>query len=542
MGLLLDLIRRWFAPKTQPTPRALPSPAVIEDRDPDPDPDPAHDSDSARNFDPTPPLSTAALPWLMPVADSRAVEEPPVDPPVAVVAAPVVAAVAPPADVPPGAADADADARPLGLASDLGSRLGGDWGSVATGLAARDGLDASPLEATAADPADTALPGDPALRAARRAARGAAIAQRRQERAEAGAERRRTEIRFLGRGVSAALNDRQGDRAKLARAGLPPLDSPAELAGRLEISIPRLRWLAFHAEVATRVHYVSFEVAKKGGGTRRLSAPHRSLAQAQRWIWREIVARLPTEDQAHGFIPGRSIVTNALAHSGRAVVVNLDLAGFFPAIGFRRVRAVFERVGYSPAIATILGLLCTEAPRRTVTFEGTTCHVATGPRGLPQGACTSPGLANQVARRLDRRLGGLASKLGATYTRYADDLTFSGGSDLDPRVGPLLALVRRIAASEGFTVNEAKTRVLRPSTAQVVTGLVVNDRPGVARAEVRRLRAILHRARVEGLDAQNRDARPDFRAWLLGKIAFVAMARPDVGARLLAAYRAIESA
>jgi retron-type reverse transcriptase len=159
---------------------------------------------------------------------------------------------------------------------------------------------------------------------------------------------------------------------------------------------------------------------------------------------------------------------------------------------------------------------------------------------LPQGACTSPGLSNQVARRLDRRLTGLAAKLGLTYTRYADDLTFSGDDALEKRVGYLMARVRHIAQDEGFTVNESKTRVLRRSTAQMVTGLVVNDRPGVRRDEVRRIRAILHRARTAGLDSQNRENLPDFRAWLRGKIAFVRMARPEAGDRLLAELDRLE--
>ncbi len=221
--------------------------------------------------------------------------------------------------------------------------------------------------------------------------------------------------------------------------------------------------------------------------------------------------------------------------------MNLDLEGFFPSIGFPRVRKVFERLGYSPAIATVLALICTECPRRTVILDGVTYHVATGPRGLPQGACTSPGLSNQVARRLDRRLTGLAAKLGLTYTRYADDLTFSGGIELEGRIGYLMARVRHIAEAEGYRVNESKTRVQRRNTAQTVTGLVVNDRPGVARSEVRRIRAILHRARTEGLERQNRANVPDFRAWLLGKIAFIRMARPELGDRLLADLHALTS-
>jgi RNA-directed DNA polymerase len=181
-----------------------------------------------------------------------------------------------------------------------------------------------------------------------------------------------------------------------------------------------------------------------------------------------------------------------------------------------------------------LALLCTECPRKIVEYDGKKYHVALGPRGLPQGACTSPGLSNQVARRLDRRLWGLATKLGLNYTRYADDITFSGGTEFNARVGYLMARVRHIADEEGFTVNPKKTRVQRRNTAQRVTGLVVNEQPSVGRKEIRRLRAILHRARTQGLDAQNRDGRPHFRAWLQGKIAYVAMVRPDVGARLRA--------
>ena len=149
------------------------------------------------------------------------------------------------------------------------------------------------------------------------------------------------------------------------------------------------------------------------------------------------------------------------------------------------MRSVFHRLGYSPAVATILALLCTECPRRQVVYDGQTYFVASGPRGLPQGACTSPALSNQVARRLDKRLGGLARKLDLTYTRYADDLTFSGGATLSERVGYLMARVRHLAEDEGFAVNEKKSRVLRRNTAQLVTGLVVNDRPGVRRREVR---------------------------------------------------------
>jgi retron-type reverse transcriptase len=386
---------------------------------------------------------------------------------------------------------------------------------------------------------DVSAPSAPS-RAALLEKRNAKVAERRAARAAEVAHRRATDIVFLGRGVSSRLGDRTSDVDRLRAAGLPVMSTPADVARALGLSIPRVRWLAFHAEVATRIHYVQFQVPKKSGGSRTLSAPHQHLATAQRWILKSILARLSADPAAHGFLPQRSIVTNARPHAGRAVVINLDLEAFFPSIEFPRVRKLFERLGYSPAVATILALLCTECPRREVLYSGTRYFVATGPRGLPQGACTSPALSNRVARRLDRRLSGLAVKLGAIYTRYADDITFSGDTDIAQKIGYLLARVRHIASDEGFAVNESKTRVQRRNRAQMVTGLVVNDMPALPRAEVRRLRAILHRARSEGIAAQNRHNRPNFMAWLEGKIAFIAMVRPELGAKLKAELKGLQ--
>ncbi|MBY0523500.1 MAG: reverse transcriptase family protein [Gemmataceae bacterium] len=391
----------------------------------------------------------------------------------------------------------------------------------------------------AAQAGESAVQAERARRTEIKKQKKAEAADRKKRRAEAIVQRHATDIVFLGRGVSARLGERTSDGEKLKSLDLPMLQTPAELASALGIGVPRLRWLAFHAEVARRVHYVGFTVPKKSGGTRTLSAPHRSLAAAQEWILRNILDRLPVEASAHGFVIGRGTLTNANLHVGRAILVNMDLQDFFPSIGFPRVRSVFQRLGYSPAVATVLALLCTECPRRPVEYDGQSYHVAIGPRGLPQGACTSPALSNQVARRLDRRLHGLALTLGVTYTRYADDLTFSGAAEFNARVGYLMARIRHIAEDECFAVNARKSRVLRRNTAQRVTGLVVNDKPGIGRQEVRRLRAILHRAAKEGLEQQNREGRPNFTAWLHGKIAYVSMVRPDLGARFQAQLHAI---
>jgi len=228
-------------------------------------------------------------------------------------------------------------------------------------------------------------------------------------------------------------------------------------------------------------------------------------------------------------VPGRSTKTNALPHVKRAVVVNMDLKDFFPTIVFPRVKGIFRSLGYSPAVATVFALIATESPRREVEYDGRRWHVAIGPRALPQGACTSPALSNLAARTLDARYAGLAAKLGWTYTRYADDLTFSGDTLIpkgqkDPRsVAWLLARTRHIAEDEGFAMNEKKIRVQRRNTAQIVTGIVVNEKASVPRAERRRVRAMAHRAKTKGGVDLN---------VLHGWLAYIAMVDPERGAKM----------
>jgi len=392
--------------------------------------------------------------------------------------------------------------------------------------------------------ADAAVQADRAQREEIKKQKKAEAEERKRKHREAVEHRKRTDIIFLGRGVSRGLADRRANVEKLQQAGLPVMATPADVANAMKLEVSRLRWLAYHTEAATRTHYVRFTVAKKSGGTRELAAPHRELAATQEWVLREVLSKVATHDAAHGFVPTRSTLTNATPHVGRAVVVNADLKDFFPTITFPRVKGVFQQLGYSPAVATVLALLCTESPRRVVTYAGQRFEVATGPRALPQGACTSPAISNLVARRLDSRLTGIAEKLGWTYTRYADDLTFSAdteGDDPNTQVGYLLARVRHITQEEGFAVNEKKTRVLRRNHRQSVTGIVVNARPAVPRKTVRRLRAILHRAKSEGLAAQNRDDHPNFEGWVQGMIAYVQMVNPQQGEKLAAALAEIKS-
>ena len=386
---------------------------------------------------------------------------------------------------------------------------------------------------------DKALADKAAERAAKKAEKKAEAAERLQRRIADVVKRKAEDILYLGPGVSGLLSDRRSHIEVLQQRGLPVLSTPADVARALNLPVPELRWLCYHAEATPKPHYVYFEIPKRSGGKRLLAAPQPKLAQAQAWVLHNVLEKLATEAVAHGFIKGRSTVTCAAPHVGRDVVVNLDLSDFFPTIGFGRVRGVFRRLGYSPAVATIFALLCTEAPRTPVLFEGKRNYVAVGPRALPQGACTSPAISNQIARKLDRRLAGMGKKHGFAYTRYADDLTFSAARGKREAVAMLLARVRHVVTEEGFAINPKKGRIQRSGRRQLVTGIVVNQKPSVPREEVRLLRSILHHARTTGLEAQNREALPHWEAHLRGRIAYVHMVDPGRAAKLQAAFDAV---
>lgn len=352
---------------------------------------------------------------------------------------------------------------------------------------------------------------------------------------------RQADFRYLGADVSYRLGD-AGVPQRVREAGLPALETPHDLCRNLGVLPARLKWLSYHAEVVESCHYVHYEIPKRDGTKRSISAPRPHTAACQRWILRNLLSLVPTHTAAHGFVTGRSITTGAGEHVGRQCVVHFDLKDFFPTITFPRVRGLFESFGYSPRIASILALLCTESPREKVTRKTGIVWQACGPRCLPQGACTSPAISNLVSRSLDRRLTGLARSLGGwQYTRYADDLTFSADKEASQQIGYLMHRVRGITNDERFQINESKTRVQRRSQRQLVTGLVVNDRVAVPRKTVRRLRSILHHARTEGLEAQNREGHDDFEGWLTGMIGHVTAADPQRGRAMMSELNEIRA-
>jgi hypothetical protein len=292
-------------------------------------------------------------------------------------------------------------------------------------------------------------------------------------------------------------------------------------------------------------HYHYHWVSKRSGGARLVEAPKSRLKAVQRRILHGIVDRVPPHDAAHGFRAARSIATFAAPHVGKRVVLRVDLQDFFPSIRRRRVIGIFLAAGYALPVAVALGNLCTnsvpddlwsDAPRGAWDHDGERLRRLYQQPHLPQGAPTSPGIANLAAYGLDVRLSALARTAAAAYTRYADDLVFSGGEDLRRSARSFLGLVSAIVEDEGFAVHHRKCRVMPASACQRAAGLVLNARLNVPRGEYELLKAILTNSARAAPDDQNRAGVPDFRSHLLGRIAHVAAIHPQRGAKLRAIF------
>jgi hypothetical protein len=318
---------------------------------------------------------------------------------------------------------------------------------------------------------------------------------------------------------------------------LPAITKVKQLAEQLKLTIPQLRQLCYHREAATDLNYTRFEIPKRSGGMRPIWAPRPLLKNSQRWILENILERLLVHGAAHGFLMGRSIATNAAQHTNSEILIKLDIKEFFPTISWRRVKGVFRKAGYREQVATLLALLCTEAPREIVERQGKNYFVAMGTRCLPQGAPTSPALTNALCLRLDKRLTGIANKFGWRYSRYADDMAFSlpVGHKGEPNITAVLGSIQRVIGEEGFDLNRAKTHIVRRGAVQEVTGLVVNNNgvPRVKRETKRQMRAALHNLKTgKGLKEGESINR------LKGYAAYIAMTEKELGMQLLREFNA----
>ncbi len=338
------------------------------------------------------------------------------------------------------------------------------------------------------------------------------------------------------------------------RAALPLPDLPtvADLAAWLGVPTGELDWFADRWRIeslplTSLQHYHYRWVAKRSGGWRLIEIPKARLRAIQRQLLQGLLDHVPVHPAAHGFRRGHSCVTHAALHAGQRVVIRMDLKNFFPSVQAARIHALFTRLGYSPSVAGTLARLCVNrTPAAALREHDIDQSMPWGERQqlrsphLPQGSPCSPALANLCAWRLDVRLTALAASMGAVYSRYADDLAFSGGRALERASERFHVRVAAIAIEEGFLINTRKTRLMRVGTRQQLTGVVVNRHPNLARGDFDLLKAILSNCVRHGPATQNRDHHPQFKSFLEGKVGWVTMLNPARGARLRILLDAID--
>jgi RNA-directed DNA polymerase len=253
---------------------------------------------------------------------------------------------------------------------------------------------------------------------------------------------------------------------RLRLFGLPLLTSLQSLAEETHLS----KGLLFRLCKFSEKHYARYEIPKASGGSRVICAPSGQMKAVQAWILRTILEKIPVSREATAFVRGKGILENIRPHKGNRFFLCMDIEDFFPSITLDRVQEIFRRAGYDGFISYALASLCT-------------CG-----RRLPQGGVTSPVISNIVCKRLDKRISRYVGKRDITYTRYADDMTFSAMSA--QRLASIESFVAYIIRDEGFVVNVAKTRLLGPRQSRRITGLVVSHEGiGVGRQVERLLRA-----------------------------------------------------
>ena len=331
---------------------------------------------------------------------------------------------------------------------------------------------------------------------------------------------------------------------------IPSIESIAALARWLHLDPIDLEWFADlkglgRNNIDSRLtHYHYRVLAKQSGNIRLIESPKPRLKQLQRKILAQILDLIPPHPAVHGFIKGRSIKTFVAPHTGQSVVLKIDLQDFFSSIRAARIQTIFRTAGYPESVADRLGGICTNAVPRSLwsnAFNIDPMHlkeirVMYSRPHLPQGAPTSPALANLCAYCMDCRLDGLARSVGAQYTRYADDLAFSGGDLSESRAIRFSTHIAAIAHEEGFNVNHRKTRIMPQGVRQYLAGLVTNQHPNVIRRDVDILKAILTNCIRFGPDSQNRNSHPHFRLHLEGRISFVQSINPAKETRLRALF------
>mgnify|MGYP000148827980 CR=1 FL=1 len=247
--------------------------------------------------------------------------------------------------------------------------------------------------------------------------------------------------------------------------------------------------------------YYIFKIKKKSGGERTIMAPYDTFGELLRYFNVVLQTVFTPHPNATGFVLGKSIATGAQMHIGKNYVYNIDLKDFFHSFERKRVKWMFTQAPFnlSEPLAFLLASLCTHP----IEIERQTRII------LPQGAPTSPTLTNILSYALDKKLSGLAKRFGATYSRYADDITFSSNKSIFKKEA-FLSELQRIITSQGLTINEKKTRLQEKEYRQEVTGLIVNEKVNTYRRYVKQLRMWLYYIETYGYKKAEKIFRQDY--------------------------------
>lgn len=286
-------------------------------------------------------------------------------------------------------------------------------------------------------------------------------------------------------------------------------------------------------------HYSYYLIKKKKGGSRRIVAPYKNLKFMQSWIKENILDKVHSSQHATGFIRGKSILNNAKNHENSNVILNLDLRNFFETITEKRVYGIFSSLGYAKNLSVEFAKICTaqisegkyeDIPTKEQEYFN---EIYSQKKSvLIQGAPTSPNLSNLVCRRLDLRLSKLANKLGGNYSRYADDITFSGSENNLPSIG----ILRKIIEDEDFQINWDKVGKYKKGQRQIVTGLLIDRKVRVPKKFKKEIYRHLHFCSKYGVYSHFQRVCPDKgyrKEWLLGKIYFVYSIEPEEAKKML---------
>lgn len=294
---------------------------------------------------------------------------------------------------------------------------------------------------------------------------------------------------------------------KLNDNGFPVIFDFLHFSRLLGITPQELTYTINWIDCSYKVKYIK----KKNGKNRKISIPSENLKYMQRYIVENILHKFSYSEHATGFTRNKSILDNAKKHINKECVINIDIKDFFPSIKFPRVYNAFKICGYTKKLCALFATICT--------FE----------KSLPQGSPASPILSNIISYKLDLRLSALANKLDVSYTRYADDISFSGYKEL-PKYLPL---IKKIINNEGFILNDEKQRILYKHNSQIVTGLLVNQKVNVTKKMRKELRKNLFYMRKFGIKEhmhQNGiENRQNYLAHLKGIINFIYMVNPELG-------------